>query len=606
MRELIDTSAKNNVRFVYALSPGLDIDLGAGYDGDFQKLCDKCESLYTLGVRDFAILLDDIPTSDAKGHAKLVNDFQKKFIKTHDACANLIMITTEYSANMLTGYTDEIAKKLDREIRVMWTGNGTLPESIKTKDLLRINLKFGRKVFIWWNYPVNDLLENELFMGPCENLDKKLYRFVSGFVSNPMNQGYASEFPLLTIADYLWNPAAYAPEASLDAALRVLAPDCADALYTLIDLTRDTVINGGRSTFLLSEEIAAYQNGAPGAAQKLRTALEGTKAKLETLAETCEEKLLQEIRPWLEKAEFTVDAAIKLMDYALASSADEKAEQVLPFVAAYQAAAENLKQVSPDVLTKLLTEAAAKVNDLVRESKSEMTTVQVYTDLPAYQDHKPENAVDGNDDTFFWSSCAPAENSSFTLDLGKVTDVTGVHLVMGTDRLFDEYIHSGVIEYSEDGTAYSYLCDTQGRETVSSGGFRARFVRVRCTGAQINWVIIRKFEAEYENRLPAGISFEGVAAARLSPLFDRNLFTAFSPDPETVSGKTLTIDTAGLSKVKLFLPEPDGLSVFADAETGSETAVIVLPHVLINTDGIRRVRIVFTEKQATIAEIVLV
>ena len=177
---------------------------------------------------------------------------------------------------------------------------------------------------------------------------------------------------------------------------------------------------------------------------------------------------------------------------------------------------------------------------------------------------------------------------------------------MGNDQSFDDYIHSGVLEYSKDGQTYTYLCNTQGRQTVCSDAFRARYVRVRCTGEQINWVIIQKFEASCENLLPGGVSFDGDAETSLSPIFDRDLFTAFSPDPKTLSGKTLSIDTADLSKVELFLTEPDGLRVFADAENGSETAVIVLPHVLINTDGIRRVRIVFTEKQATIAEIVLV
>ena len=128
----------------------------------------------------------------------------------------------------------------------------------------------------------------------------------------------------------------------------------------------------------------------------------------------------------------------------------------------------------------------------------------------------------------------------------------------------------------------------------------------RCSGEQINWVIIQKFEAACENLLPSGVSFDGDGETSLSPIFDRDLFTALSPDPKTVSGKTMTIDTADLSNVELFLAEPDGLRIFADTENGGQTELSVTPHVLINTDGIHRVRIVFTEKQASIAEIVLV
>ena len=79
------------------------------------------------------------------------------------------------------------------------TGEGGLPVEVKpnsryrdeqyklsvTKSGVTVTAAGERKVFIWWNYPVNDMLADELFMGPCENLDKRLSGSVSGFVSNP-------------------------------------------------------------------------------------------------------------------------------------------------------------------------------------------------------------------------------------------------------------------------------------------------------------------------------------------------------------------------------------------------------------------------------------
>ena len=165
---------------------------------------------------------------------------------------------------------------------------------------------------------------------------------------------------------------------------------------------------------------------------------------------------------------------------------------------------------------------------------------------------------------------------------------------------------SGVIEYAEDGKEYVRLCDTRGRETVCGDGFRARFVRVRCTGEQVNWVLIQRFEVAFDNPLPEGVSFDGDGATRLSPLFDRDLFTVFSPAPAAVGGKTLTIATTGLSKVELFLPETGGLRVFADAENGGAAEVPLSRHTVIGTEGVAAIRVVFTEKQAVIAEIVTV
>ena len=85
---------------------GIDINLGSGYGKDFPKLTAKCEQLWSIGVRDFAVLLDDIPTLNAEGHAKLLNDFQTQFIRTHEGASDLICITTEYTDPMLTAYTD--------------------------------------------------------------------------------------------------------------------------------------------------------------------------------------------------------------------------------------------------------------------------------------------------------------------------------------------------------------------------------------------------------------------------------------------------------------------------------------------------------------------
>ena len=98
MKELATTAAENNVRFVYAISPGLDIKLNSGYENDKASLFAKCESLYELGVRDFAILLDDIPTLNAQGHAMLLNDFQTEFCETHEGVSNLTAINPNSAA----------------------------------------------------------------------------------------------------------------------------------------------------------------------------------------------------------------------------------------------------------------------------------------------------------------------------------------------------------------------------------------------------------------------------------------------------------------------------------------------------------------------------
>jgi protein O-GlcNAcase/histone acetyltransferase len=59
LRELVQRSRQLNLRFIYALSPGLDIRYSNPADGDALKK--KFAQLLELGCRDFALLFDDIP-----------------------------------------------------------------------------------------------------------------------------------------------------------------------------------------------------------------------------------------------------------------------------------------------------------------------------------------------------------------------------------------------------------------------------------------------------------------------------------------------------------------------------------------------------------------
>ena len=52
-------------------------------------------------------------------------------------------------------------------------------------------------------------------MGAIMGRDKELYKYCEGIISNVMEYAECSKVPLLTIADYLWNPGEYFPDDSL-------------------------------------------------------------------------------------------------------------------------------------------------------------------------------------------------------------------------------------------------------------------------------------------------------------------------------------------------------------------------------------------------------
>ena len=58
LSRLVAIAKKNNVRFIFAISPGLDLKYkGDEGERDFNIMIRKLESMYQIGVRDFAIFL---------------------------------------------------------------------------------------------------------------------------------------------------------------------------------------------------------------------------------------------------------------------------------------------------------------------------------------------------------------------------------------------------------------------------------------------------------------------------------------------------------------------------------------------------------------------
>ena len=239
MQELIDTSKANKVDFVFSLSPGIDIRFdGAEGEADYQALVKKCQSLYDMGVRSFAIFFDDIDNKDGKKQAEVLNRFNKEFIQAKVDIKPLITVPTEYDSNAMkissgsTQYTKDFASTLDKSIKVLWTGSAVVPEGIDVANAQQVKSVYGDRMGIWWNYPCTDYIKNKLGLGPVYGLDKGLEHEVDFLVMNPMEHAELSKISLATGADYAWNTAAYDYEKSFKAAIDELYGELAPYMYT--------------------------------------------------------------------------------------------------------------------------------------------------------------------------------------------------------------------------------------------------------------------------------------------------------------------------------------------------------------------------------------
>lgn len=145
IEELVDRADANHVRFTYALSPGLSVCYSS--DADIKALTAKFDSLYDIGVRSFAIPLDDISytkwncDADEKefgtgggaagtAQAQLLNQVWQDFSDTHTGLQPLEMVPTEYSDLADSPYKKALREKLDPSVVVEWTGVGVIAPTI--------------------------------------------------------------------------------------------------------------------------------------------------------------------------------------------------------------------------------------------------------------------------------------------------------------------------------------------------------------------------------------------------------------------------------------------------------------------------------------------
>ena len=256
IKELAEAGHLNNVNFVWTIHPGDSINLTS--EEDFKSTIKKLEQLYSLGVRQFGILFDDIGgIPNGKEQAEYINRVDNEFIKPKKDIRPLITVGTRYCeawGPSMEGYFKDFVETLHKDVEIMWTGAATMSNiSYEQFDAPKRKINSDKNLSVWWNYPVNDYCDSKILMGKIENLKPDLTN-VSGFFSNPMNQAQASKQALFCIADHNWNTHSFDPEKSFSASFKAITPEVAEELEIFASNTSYVKEDGGASgTFIFNE-----------------------------------------------------------------------------------------------------------------------------------------------------------------------------------------------------------------------------------------------------------------------------------------------------------------------------------------------------------------
>lgn len=265
LRMLFNEAKENFLDFNWCIGPGLTYKYTS--EDDFNLLIEKIKSIYNMGVKGFGLLLDDIPwefqyEEDAQKYDSIVDAHTDLINRTYNALKEidsdikLTVCPTQYSGDENGYYISKFGKGIPSDVRMFWTGQEICSRVLTVRESQELLRSTDHRPLFWDNFPVNDCeMFQEMHLGAIIGRDKDLYKACEGLISNVMEYAECSKIPLMTIADYLWNPVSYNPEESLKNAHKEILGEKAELFKYFADHLGVSCLSK-YSSALMSETLA--------------------------------------------------------------------------------------------------------------------------------------------------------------------------------------------------------------------------------------------------------------------------------------------------------------------------------------------------------------
>lgn len=320
LKNLYDYATENELDFAWCIGPGLTYKYTS--EEDFNLLIEKIKSIYNIGVRTFGLLLDDIPWEfqyeDDKerfdgivdAHIYLINKTYNT-LKELDDSIKLTVCPTQYSGDEKGYYIQKFGQGIPTNVKMFWTGAEICSRVLTVRESDELFRSTNHKPLFWDNFPVNDCeMFQEMHLGAIIGRDRELYKHCEGLISNVMEYAECSKIPLMTIADYLWNPTAYNPDESLKNAHKELLGEKADLFKFFADHLGVSCLSK-YSSALMSDTLAHInflnsKGDREDALKELKEYNTNMRKCLEMLEDTSVE-LFKEMAKWVKKFSMCCD-----------------------------------------------------------------------------------------------------------------------------------------------------------------------------------------------------------------------------------------------------------------------------------------------------------
>lgn len=234
LESLVAACKTRSLRFIYALSPGLDIRYSDS--SETSRLKKRFEQLRSAGCENFALLFDDIPDrmtaadrerfgSFASAQCAVTNELFR-WLREQGAHGGFLFCPTPYCGRMAerqlggAGYLETVGRELLPEIDVFWTGPEIISREITVPHVRELQTLLRRKPLIWDNLHANDYDGRRFYCGPYAGRAPELRSEVTGLLLNPNCEFALNFIPFRTLAAFTHTGREWDPRAAYLAALR--------------------------------------------------------------------------------------------------------------------------------------------------------------------------------------------------------------------------------------------------------------------------------------------------------------------------------------------------------------------------------------------------
>lgn len=506
--EMVAVGNAAKCKFVWTAHPFMGGFNSNDVDGEIQALLNKFEQLYSVGVRQFGVLGDDVGSLNRNVVIRVmtaVSEWAKEKGDVYDS----VFCPAGYNHSWQGDYSElnQYDAGFPEDVQIFWTGEAVCrPVEQKTLDHFRNqNAANGsrRAPLFWLNWPVNDINMSRLMMGKGSLLHTDItIEDLVGVVTNPMQDAEASKVALFAVADYTWNVKDFDDDQSWEDSFKYIDPNASEELYTLAKHMSDPSPNGHGLVLAESEALLpmldAYktklENGSLTAEDHGAMIAEFRK-----IAEACDafhrksqnEKLKEELLPFTNSLRDQALAAIAFINTKAAIDAGNvsevwsnysQASALLTSSKNYdrttlngtKAALPGSKHITP-FLTTLNAQLSPTVNFMIDDSKQIVTLITNRTDTP---DGALEKLTDNKESTeVIWKT--PTNTTAGTyigLTYSRPITLNNVTFKMGQSANDRDTFDAGKLQYTVDG-----------KEWIDIGGteFTSRINEVKAEGLDI-------------------------------------------------------------------------------------------------------------------------